>query len=82
MEPVNWQAAGICTQQKGNVIMSEVTITIKDVVEGDAQGIMFDYDIVDDEIYSVAVLLAKELARHLTEILEGDFADLTEDKVH
>ena len=62
--------------------MSEVTITIKDVVEGDAQGIMFDYDIVDDEIYSVAVLLAKELARHLTEILEGDFAEITEDKVH
>ena len=52
------------------------------MVEGDAQGIMFDYDIVDNEIYSVAVLLAKELARHLTEILEGDFADITEDKVH
>tara|TARA_R110000823_G_scaffold199909_1_gene330928 strand:- start:189 stop:377 length:189 start_codon:yes stop_codon:yes gene_type:complete len=62
--------------------MSEVTITIKDVVEGDAQGIMFDYDIVDDEIYSVAVLLAIELARHLTEILEGDFSEITEDKVH
>jgi hypothetical protein len=62
--------------------MSEVTITIKDVVEGDAQGITFDYDIVDDEIYSAAVLLAKELARHLTEILEGDFDALIEDKVH
>jgi len=62
--------------------MSKVTITIKDVVKGDAQGIMFDYDIVDDEIYSVAVLLAKELARHLTEILDGNFAELTENKVH
>jgi hypothetical protein len=62
--------------------MSEVTITIKDVVEGDAQGIMFDYDIVDDAIHSVAVLLAGELARHLTEILEGDFAEITENKVH
>jgi hypothetical protein len=62
--------------------MSEVTITIKDVVEGDGQSIMFHYDIVDDEIYSVAVLLARKLARHLTEILEGEFAELTEEKVH
>jgi hypothetical protein len=62
--------------------MSEVTITIKDVVEGDAQGIMFDYDIVDDNEHSLAVYVAGELARHLTEILEGDFAKLEEDKVH
>ena len=62
--------------------MSKVTITIKDVVEGDAKGIMFDYDIVDDNEHSLAVYVAGELARHLTEILEGNFAELTEDKVH
>ena len=62
--------------------MSEVTITIKDVVEGEAKGIMFDYEITNDNEDSLAVCVARELARHLTEILEGDFADITEDKVH
>ena len=62
--------------------MSEVTITIKDMEDGDSKGIMFDYDIVDDNVHSLAVYVAGALANHVIEILEGDFADLTEDKVH
>jgi len=82
MEPANWQAARICTQQERDVAMSEVTITIKDVVDGDAMGVIFDYEIVDDNEHSLAVYVADALASHAIKILEGDFAELTEDKVH
>ena len=62
--------------------MSEVTITIKDMEDGDSKGIMFDYGIVDDNEHSLAVYVAGELASYAIKILEGDFAELTEDKVH
>tara|TARA_R110002126_G_scaffold281645_1_gene429529 strand:- start:353 stop:541 length:189 start_codon:yes stop_codon:yes gene_type:complete len=62
--------------------MSEVTITIKDVIEGEDKGVTFDYSIEDDDINSLAVYIAGELAVRAIEILEGDFADPTDNKVH
>jgi hypothetical protein len=61
--------------------MSEVVITIKDVVEGEAKGIMFDYEITNDNEDSLAVCVAGEMARHLTEILEIELSEL-DNKVH
>tara|TARA_R110002126_G_scaffold228235_1_gene372707 strand:- start:291 stop:446 length:156 start_codon:yes stop_codon:yes gene_type:complete len=51
------------------------------VEEGDAQGIMFDYEITNDNEDSLAVCVAGELARHLTEILEIELSEL-DNKVH
>lgn len=72
MEPANWQAAGLCTQQKGDVIMSEVTITVKDVGEGDSRGVIFDYDVVDEEVGSLAVIVAGALAGFAIELIETE----------
>ena len=82
MESANWQAAGICTQQEGNVIMSEVTITIKDVVDGDSIGVTLDCEVADDNIDSLAVYVSGAIARFVNEILDSDFAGLENDKVH
>ena len=82
MEPTNWQAARVCTQQKGDVIMSEVTITIKDVVDGDSIGVTLDCEVADDNIDSLAVYVSGAIARFVNEILDSDFAGLENDKVH
>ena len=59
--------------------MSEVIITIKDVVDGDNEGVMFDYDIKGEDQDSFAVWIAGEMALRAAEILE-QFT--TENKVH
>ena len=72
MEPANWQAAGFCTQQKGDVIMSEVTITVRDVGEGEFKEVEFDYEIIDDEVDSLAVRVAGSLAGHAIRLMETE----------
>jgi len=62
--------------------MSEVTITIKDVVAGDSRGVTLGCEIADDNIDSLAVYLSEAITRFLNEILDSDFADLENDKVH
>ena len=59
--------------------MSEVTITIKDVVDGDNEGVMFDYDIKGGDEDSFSIWIAGEMALRAAEILE-QFT--TENKVH
>lgn len=62
--------------------MSEVTITIKDVLDGDSRGVTLDCEIEDSNIDSLAVYLAETITRFLNEILDSDSADLEKDKVH
>ena len=62
--------------------MSEVTITIKDVVDGDSRGVTLGCEIADENIDSLAVYLAETITRFLNEILNSDSADLEKDKVH
>tara|TARA_R110000803_G_scaffold74471_3_gene138507 strand:+ start:450 stop:638 length:189 start_codon:yes stop_codon:yes gene_type:complete len=62
--------------------MSEVTITIKDVVDGDSIGVTLDCEVADDNIDSLAVYVSGAIARFVNEILDSDFAGLENDKVH
>jgi DNA-binding protein YbaB len=62
--------------------MSEVTFIIKDVGDGDSKGITFDNQIIDDDVDSLAVIFAGALADYAIKLLEGEFAELTEEKVH
>ena len=62
--------------------MSEVTITIKDVLDGDSRGVTLGCEIEGSDIDSLAEYLAEAITRFLNEILDSDSADLEKDKVH
>ena len=52
--------------------MSEVTITVWDVGEGEFREVEFDYEIIDDEVDSLAVRVAGSLAGHAIRLMETE----------
>ena len=63
--------------------MSEVIITVKDIKSGDEEGVVFGYEIVEDDGDSLAVKVAGLMASHAIEILEITEEDLiTNNEVH
>ena len=62
--------------------MSEVTITIKDVGDGDSRGVTLVCEISDDNTGSLAVYVSGAISRFVDQILDSDFAGLENDKVH
>ena len=63
--------------------MSEVIITVKDIKDGDEEGVVFGYEVVEDDGETLAVRVAGLMASHAIEILEITDDDLiSNNEVH